>query len=52
MVLAQVTNRLYTLVSTCTVQIFKGDWIRPALLSEPVEANVLNFADPIILYPL
>ncbi|ELR58338.1 Zinc transporter 6, partial [Bos mutus] len=45
MVLAHVTNRLYTLVSTLTVQIFKDDWIRPALLSGPVAANVLNFTD-------
>lgn len=45
MVLAHVTNRLYTLVSTLTVQIFKDDWIRPALLSAPVAANVLNFSD-------
>ncbi|XP_008070006.1 zinc transporter 6 isoform X2 [Carlito syrichta] len=45
MVLAHVTNRLYTLVSTLTVQIFKDDWIRPALMSGPVAANVLNFPD-------
>ncbi|XP_069881427.1 zinc transporter 6 isoform X2 [Dipodomys merriami] len=45
MVLAHVTNRLYTLVSTLTVQIFKDDWVRPALLSGPVAANVLNFSD-------
>nr|XP_023411019.1 zinc transporter 6 isoform X2 [Loxodonta africana] len=45
MVLAHVTNRLYSLVSTLTVQIFKDDWIRPALLSGPVAANVLNFSD-------
>ncbi|EFB24789.1 hypothetical protein PANDA_019256, partial [Ailuropoda melanoleuca] len=45
MVLAHVTNRLYTLVSTLTVQIFKDDWIRPAVLSGPVAANVLNFSD-------
>ncbi|KAM5293411.1 zinc transporter 6 isoform 2-T2 [Ctenodactylus gundi] len=45
MVLAHVTNRLYTLVSTLTVQIFKDDWIRPALVSGPVAANVLNFSD-------
>jgi zinc transporter 6 len=45
MVLAHVTNRLYTLVSTLTVQIFKDDWSRPALLSGPVAANVLNFSD-------
>ncbi|XP_075391421.1 zinc transporter 6 isoform X2 [Tenrec ecaudatus] len=45
MVLAHVTNRLYTLVSTLTVQIFKDDWTRPALLSGPVTANVLHFPD-------
>lgn len=45
MVLAHVTNRLYTLVSTLTVQIFKDDWVRPALMSGPVAANVLNFSD-------
>ncbi|XP_017506511.1 zinc transporter 6 isoform X2 [Manis javanica] len=45
MVLAHVTNRLYTLVSTLTVQIFKDDWVRPALLSGPVAANILNFSD-------
>ncbi|KAM7078186.1 zinc transporter 6 isoform 4-T6 [Molossus nigricans] len=45
MVLAHVTNRLYTLVSTLTVQIFKDDWTRPALSSGPVAANVLNFSD-------
>ncbi|XP_052042249.1 zinc transporter 6 isoform X4 [Apodemus sylvaticus] len=45
MVLAHVTNRLYTLVSTLTVQIFKDDWIRPALSSGPVTPNVLNFSD-------
>lgn len=45
MVLAHVTNRLCTLVSTLTVQIFKDDWIRPALSSGPVAPNVLNFSD-------
>ncbi|KAF6106241.1 solute carrier family 30 member 6 [Phyllostomus discolor] len=45
MVLAHVTNRLYTLVSTLTVQIFKDDWTRPAVLSGPVAANVLHFSD-------
>nr|XP_042122852.1 zinc transporter 6 isoform X3 [Peromyscus maniculatus bairdii] len=45
MVLAHVTSRLYTLVSTLTVQIFKDDWIRPALLSGPVAPNVLHFSD-------
>ncbi|XP_060042823.1 zinc transporter 6 isoform X4 [Erinaceus europaeus] len=45
MVLAHVTNRLYTLVSTLTVQIFKDDWTRPTIMSGPVAANVLNFSD-------
>ncbi|XP_036016323.1 zinc transporter 6 isoform X1 [Mus musculus] len=45
MVLAHVSNRLCTLVSTLTVQIFKDDWIRPALSSGPVAPNVLNFSD-------
>ncbi|XP_028907311.1 zinc transporter 6 [Ornithorhynchus anatinus] len=45
MVLAHVTNRLYTLVSTLTVQIFKDDWIRPALVSGPIAANMLNLSD-------
>ncbi|XP_004718195.3 zinc transporter 6 [Echinops telfairi] len=45
MVLAHVTNRLYTLVSTLTVQIFKDDWTRPALLSGPVTASALHFPD-------
>lgn len=45
MVLAHVTNRLYTLVSTLTVQIFKDDWVRPTVISGPVTANVLNFSD-------
>lgn len=33
MVLAHVTNRLHTLVSTLTVQIFKDDWTRPSLVA-------------------
>ncbi|XP_051832086.1 zinc transporter 6 [Antechinus flavipes] len=45
MVLAHVTNRLYTLVSTLTVQIFKDDWMRPALISGPVATNMLNLPD-------
>ncbi|XP_053158712.1 zinc transporter 6 isoform X1 [Hemicordylus capensis] len=45
MVLAHVTNRLYTLVSTLTVQIFKDDWIRPALASGPIANNMLNLSD-------
>ncbi|XP_037986919.1 zinc transporter 6 isoform X1 [Motacilla alba alba] len=45
MVLAHVTNRLYTLVSTLTVQIFKDDWIRPTLSSVPITNNILNLSD-------
>uniref|UniRef100_A0A8C5KVS3 Solute carrier family 30 (zinc transporter), member 6 n=1 Tax=Jaculus jaculus TaxID=51337 RepID=A0A8C5KVS3_JACJA len=45
MVLAHVTSRLCTLVSTLTVQTFKDDWMRPAVMSGPVAANVLNFSD-------
>ncbi|XP_061480657.1 zinc transporter 6 isoform X2 [Rhineura floridana] len=45
MVLAHVTNRLYTLVSTLTVQIFKDDWIRPTLASGPITTNMLNLSD-------
>uniref|UniRef100_A0A8B9IWQ8 Solute carrier family 30 member 6 n=1 Tax=Amazona collaria TaxID=241587 RepID=A0A8B9IWQ8_9PSIT len=45
MVLAHVTNRLYTLVSTLTVQIFKDDWIRPTLSSVPIANNILNISD-------
>nr|XP_047908055.1 zinc transporter 6 isoform X2 [Anser cygnoides] len=45
MVLAHVTNRLYALVSTLTVQIFKDDWIRPTLSSVPIANNMLNLSD-------
>ncbi|XP_061327073.1 zinc transporter 6 isoform X3 [Pezoporus flaviventris] len=45
MVLAHVTNRLYALVSTLTVQIFKDDWIRPTLSSVPIANNILNISD-------
>ncbi|KAM6278945.1 zinc transporter 6 isoform 5-T5 [Porphyrio hochstetteri] len=45
MVLAHVTNRLYTLVSTLTVQIFKDDWIRPTLSTVPIANNILNLSD-------
>ncbi|XP_030053970.1 zinc transporter 6 [Microcaecilia unicolor] len=45
MVLAHVTNRLCTLVSTLTVQIFKDDWLKPALTSGPIPSNVLNLSD-------
>ncbi|CAL8360807.1 unnamed protein product [Boreogadus saida] len=36
LVLAHVTNRLLPLVATLSVQIFKDDWSRPALLSGPL----------------
>ncbi|XP_059104488.1 zinc transporter 6 isoform X1 [Peromyscus eremicus] len=52
MVLAHVTSRLYTLVSTLTVQIFKDDWIRPALVSGPVAPNVLHFSDHHHIIPM
>nr|XP_033794531.1 zinc transporter 6 isoform X2 [Geotrypetes seraphini] len=45
MVLAHVTNRLCTLVSTLTVQIFKDDWIKPALTTGPIPSNVQNLSD-------
>ncbi|KAG7462994.1 hypothetical protein MATL_G00190610 [Megalops atlanticus] len=45
MVLAHVTNRLYTLVSTLTVQIFKDDWIRPSLATGVLSAGVLSPPD-------
>ncbi|XP_043929508.1 zinc transporter 6-like [Protopterus annectens] len=44
MVLAHVTNRLSTLVSTLTVQIFKDDWIRPTLTGTG-STSVLYFQD-------
>ncbi|XP_055783881.1 zinc transporter 6 isoform X1 [Salvelinus fontinalis] len=43
MVLAHVTNRLFPLVSTLTVQIFKDDWIRPSLSVLP--ASTLSPSD-------
>nr|XP_060609943.1 zinc transporter 6 [Anolis sagrei ordinatus] len=49
MVLAHVTNRLCTLVSTLTVQIFKDDWIRPALTTGPIANNMLNLSDHYII---
>ncbi|XP_030626816.1 zinc transporter 6 [Chanos chanos] len=45
MVLAHVTNRLYTLVSTLTVQIFKDDWIRPSLITGTLPTNALSPSD-------
>ncbi|XP_071015641.1 zinc transporter 6-like [Oncorhynchus clarkii lewisi] len=45
MVLAHVTNRLFTLVSTLTVQIFKDDWIRPSLVAEALPAGTLRPSD-------
>ncbi|OCT77836.1 hypothetical protein XELAEV_18028933mg [Xenopus laevis] len=45
MVLAHVTNRLSTLVSTPTVQIFKDDWARPVLASGTMPPNMLNIPE-------
>ncbi|XP_063048291.1 zinc transporter 6 [Engraulis encrasicolus] len=46
MVLAHVTNRLHTLVSTLTIQIFKDDWIRPSLVAGPMPtATTLSPSD-------
>ncbi|XP_042301247.1 zinc transporter 6 isoform X1 [Sceloporus undulatus] len=45
MVLAHVTNRLCTLVSTLTVQIFKDDWIRPTLTTGPIANSMLTLSD-------
>ncbi|KAM4771650.1 zinc transporter 6 [Rhinophrynus dorsalis] len=45
MVLAHVTNRLNTLVSTLTVQIFKDEWARPVLTSGPMPPNMLNIPE-------
>uniref|UniRef100_A0AAR2KNW3 Cation efflux protein transmembrane domain-containing protein n=1 Tax=Pygocentrus nattereri TaxID=42514 RepID=A0AAR2KNW3_PYGNA len=45
MVLAHVTNRLHTLVSTLTVQIFKDDWTRPSLVSGVLPAATLSASD-------
>ncbi|KAM3930569.1 zinc transporter 6 [Leptodactylus fuscus] len=45
LVLAHVTNRLNTLVSTLTVQIFKDEWARPVLSSGPMPPNMLNISD-------
>uniref|UniRef100_A0A6I8R5M3 Zinc transporter 6 n=1 Tax=Xenopus tropicalis TaxID=8364 RepID=A0A6I8R5M3_XENTR len=45
MVLAHVTNRLNTLVSSLTVQIFKDEWARPVLASGAMPPNMLNIPD-------
>lgn len=45
MVLAHVTNRLSTLISTLTVQIFKDEWARPVLSSSAMSPNMLNIPD-------
>ncbi|XP_029106760.1 zinc transporter 6 isoform X2 [Scleropages formosus] len=45
MVLAHVTNRLCTLVSTLTVQIFKDDWIRPSLMTGSLPMGMLGPSD-------
>ncbi|KAG2467280.1 ZNT6 protein, partial [Polypterus senegalus] len=45
MVLAHVTHRLYTLVSTLTVQIFKDDWIRPSLVTGAIPVGMLNLSE-------
>uniref|UniRef100_A0AAY4BKI3 Cation efflux protein transmembrane domain-containing protein n=1 Tax=Denticeps clupeoides TaxID=299321 RepID=A0AAY4BKI3_9TELE len=45
MVLAHVTNRLHTLVSTLTVQIFKDDWIRPSLVAGPLPAGAISASE-------
>uniref|UniRef100_A0A673W563 Solute carrier family 30 member 6 n=1 Tax=Salmo trutta TaxID=8032 RepID=A0A673W563_SALTR len=45
MVLAHVTNRLFPLVSTLTVQIFKDDWIRPSLMAGVLPASTLSPSD-------
>uniref|UniRef100_A0A4W4EL53 Cation efflux protein transmembrane domain-containing protein n=1 Tax=Electrophorus electricus TaxID=8005 RepID=A0A4W4EL53_ELEEL len=45
MVLAHVTNRLHTLVSTLTVQIFKDDWSRPLLVSSVLPAGTHSLSD-------
>ncbi|XP_076867289.1 zinc transporter 6 isoform X2 [Brachyhypopomus gauderio] len=45
LVLAHVTNRLHTLVSALTVQIFKDDWSRPSLVSGVPPAGALSLSD-------
>ncbi|KAK2865692.1 hypothetical protein Q7C36_001748 [Tachysurus vachellii] len=44
MVLAHVTSRLHTLVSTLTVQIFKDDWTRPSLSTGPLSISDMPMA--------
>lgn len=44
MVLAHVTNRLHTLVSTLTVQIFKDDWTRPSLSTGPLNLSDITIS--------
>ncbi|XP_040285521.1 zinc transporter 6 [Bufo bufo] len=51
LVLAHVTNRLSTLVSTLTVQIFKDEWARPVLSSSPMPPNMLNKDHHVIQMP-
>ncbi|XP_016389605.1 zinc transporter 6 [Sinocyclocheilus rhinocerous] len=45
MVLAHVTNRLNTLVSTLTVQIFKDDWARHSLTSSTLPTGSLSLSE-------
>ncbi|XP_068088273.1 zinc transporter 6 isoform X2 [Hyperolius riggenbachi] len=45
LVLAHVTNRLSTLVSNLTVQIFKDEWSRQVLSSGTMPPNRLNMPD-------
>uniref|UniRef100_A0A8C2EE39 Cation efflux protein transmembrane domain-containing protein n=1 Tax=Cyprinus carpio TaxID=7962 RepID=A0A8C2EE39_CYPCA len=45
MVLAHVTNRLNTLVSRLTVQIFKDDWARHSLTSSTLPTGSLSLSE-------
>ncbi|XP_026135091.1 zinc transporter 6 [Carassius auratus] len=45
MVLAHVTNRLNSLVSTLTVQIFKDDWARHSLTSSSLPTGSLSLSE-------
>uniref|UniRef100_A0A672R8K5 Zinc transporter 6-like n=1 Tax=Sinocyclocheilus grahami TaxID=75366 RepID=A0A672R8K5_SINGR len=45
MVLARVTNRLHTLVSTLTVQILKDDWARHSLTSSTLPTGSLSLSE-------
>uniref|UniRef100_A0A8C1NKR9 Solute carrier family 30 member 6 n=1 Tax=Cyprinus carpio TaxID=7962 RepID=A0A8C1NKR9_CYPCA len=45
MVLAHVTNRLHTLVSPLTVQIFKDDWARHSLTSSTLPTGSLSLSE-------